>query len=205
MAEKTEPQRRRRPRSDARRNHDRLLAEADAVFRQQGTDASLESIARRAGVAIGTLYAHFLNRRALIGSLLRERNQALFEHGEHLLTQPAPAQALTSWVHAVVEHAAAYQGLTAILADGLDDQESELHASCVRMTDISDRLIANARSAGTLRQDVTGADIFALMNAAAWTREHMSPKQADRLVALTMGGMRHLHADDRVRLTSGAG
>lgn len=180
---------RRKPRADARRNKDRLLAEADAVFRQDGTDASLESVARRAGVAIGTLYGHFPSRRALIGSLLSERNQALFDHGQELLTGSAPAQALIRWVHAVVEHAAAYQGLAAVLADGLDDRESELHASCVRMTDISDRLIVNAREAGALRRDVAGADIFALMNAAAWTREHMPPEQADRLVALAMDGM----------------
>ncbi|WNI20562.1 helix-turn-helix domain-containing protein [Streptomyces sp. ITFR-16] len=184
----TEPPRR-RPRADARRNRDRLLAEADEVFRQDGTGAPLEAVARRAGVAIGTLYGHFPNRRALIGALLRARNQALFENGEALLADSSPTQALVRWVRAVVEHAAAYQGLAAVLADGLDDQESELHASCVRMTDIGDRLVANARTAGTLRRDVTGADIFALMNAAAWTREHMNPEQADRLVALTMDGM----------------
>ncbi|GAA1932793.1 TetR/AcrR family transcriptional regulator [Streptomyces durmitorensis] len=184
----TEPPRR-RLRADARRNRDRLLAEADAVFRQEGTDAPLDSVARRAGVAIGTLYGHFPNRRALVGSLLRERNQALFQHGQELLTSSPPAQALIRWVYAVVEHAAAYQGLAAVLADGLGDQESELHASCVRMTDISDQLIANARAVGALRRDVTGADIFALMNAAAWTREHLPLEQADRLVALTMDGM----------------
>lgn len=185
---KSEPSRR-KPRADARRNKERLLAEADAVFRQEGTGASLESIARRAGVAIGTLYGHFPNRRALIGSLLRERNQTLFEHGEELLTHRAPAEALLQWVHAVVEHAAAYQGLAAVLADGMDDGESELHASCVRMTEISDQLIVKAREAGALCRDVTGADIFTLMNAAAWTREHMVHEQADRLVALAMNGM----------------
>ncbi|XVQ12731.1 TetR/AcrR family transcriptional regulator [Spirillospora sp. CA-255316] len=180
---------RRRPRADARRNYERLLAEADAAFREQGTDASLEGIARRAGVAIGTLYGHFPNRRALVGALLRERNEALFERGRHLLAGPDPVRALTDWVHAVVEHAAAYQGLAALLAGGLDDQESELHASCVRMNEISDQLIAGVRSAGALRQDVTGADIFTLMNAAAWTRERMPAQHADRLLRLAMDGM----------------
>lgn len=181
--------RQRRPRADARRNRDRLLAEADAVFRQEGTGAPLVSVARRAGVAIGTLYGHFPNRRALIGSLLRERNEALFEYGQVLRTSSAPRQALTRWVHAVVEHAAAYQGLAAVFADGLDDPDSELHSSCVRMNDISDALIVNARADGTLRGDVTGVDVFALMNAAARTREHLPPEQADRLVALTLDGM----------------
>ncbi|MFD7864619.1 TetR/AcrR family transcriptional regulator [Streptomyces sp. NPDC059783] len=181
----TEPPRR-RPRADARRNRDRLLAEADAVFREQGTDASLEGIARRAGVAVGTLYGHFPTRRALVSALLSDRTRSLLERGQRLLTE-VPPQALIQWVHLVVEHAAAYQGLAAVLADGMDDEASELHASCVRMTETSERLIA--RAAGALRRDVTGADVFALMNAAAWTREHMSPAQADRLVALTLDGM----------------
>ncbi|MGW1225152.1 TetR/AcrR family transcriptional regulator [Streptomyces sp. NPDC002530] len=182
----TEPPRR-RPRADARRNRDRLLVEADAVFREQGTDAALEGVARRAGVAIGTLYGHFPTRRALVSALLSDRTRSLLEHGQRLLTDVPPPQALTQWVHAVVEHAAAYRGLAAVLAGGLDDEASELHASCVRMTETSERLIA--RAAGALRRDVSGADVFALMNAAAWTREHMGPAQADRLVALTLDGM----------------
>ncbi|EIV92070.1 TetR/AcrR family transcriptional regulator [Frankia sp. QA3] len=179
----------RRPRADARRNRERLLAEADAVFRAQGTNASLEGIARRAGVAIGTLYAHFPNRRALLGTLLRQRNEALFDRGADLLDQPSPAAALTAWVHAVIAHAAAYQGLAAMLAEGVDDEASELHQSCVQMTDIGDRLIARARQAGALRRDATGVDIFALMNAAAWIAEQMSAEQAGRLVDLAMDGL----------------
>ncbi|WP_067490188.1 TetR/AcrR family transcriptional regulator [Actinomadura hibisca] len=182
--------RRRRPRADAQRNRDKLLAEADAVFRQEGTNASLEGIARRAGVAVGTLYGHFPNRRALIGALLRERNQELFARGEELLAAPDAEDALTRWVYAVVEHAAAYQGLAAVLADSMDDEESELRASCLRMTEIGDQLIAKACAAGVLREDVTSADVFALMNAAAWTREHLPVEQADRLVELTLAGMR---------------
>ncbi|WP_131764660.1 TetR/AcrR family transcriptional regulator [Candidatus Protofrankia californiensis] len=180
---------RRRLRADAQRNHDRLLVEADAAFREQGTNASLEGIARRAGVAIGTLYAHFPTRRSLIGALLRQRNNTVFDRGEELLAHPSAAVALTAWVRAVIEHAAAYQGLAAMLAEGVDDQASELHQSCVQMTDIGDRLIVKAREAGALRQDATGTDIFALMNAAAWISEQMSKEQADRLVDLTMGGL----------------
>ncbi|RSN41892.1 TetR family transcriptional regulator [Amycolatopsis sp. WAC 04197] len=178
----------RRPRADALRNRERLLAEADAVFREHGTDAPLESVARRAGVAIGTLYGHFPTRRALVGALLRERNEALFEAGDTLRDQ-APGEALRRWVDLVVAHAATYRGLAAMLADGADDEASELYASCARMADIGERLITRAVTAGVVRADVTGADIFALMNAGAWTREHASAEQAARLVAYTIGGM----------------
>ncbi|SNQ47899.1 Transcriptional regulator, tetR family [Frankia canadensis] len=180
---------RRRPRADARRNRERLLTEAEAAFREQGTGTSLEAVARRAGVAIGTLYAHFPSRDALVAAVLRERNGALFEHGEALFAQPEPAPALAAWVAAVVEHAAAYQGLAGMLAAGAGDERSELHASCARMNDIGDRLIGRARAAGALRQDATSADIFALMNAAAWIAEQTSREQADRLVRLTLRGL----------------
>ncbi|WP_433468944.1 hypothetical protein [Spirillospora sp. CA-128828] len=65
----------------------------------------------------------------------------------------------------------------------------ELREACLRMADLGDRLVARAREAGALRQDAAGADIFALMNAAAWISEHMSKEQADRLVNLTMNGL----------------
>ncbi|MFG2824891.1 TetR/AcrR family transcriptional regulator [Kitasatospora sp. NPDC048365] len=176
---------RRRPRADARRNRERLLAEADATFRSEGTGASLEAVARRAGVAIGTLYGHFPTRTALIAALLDERNQALFAHGDELTHHPDPAAALAEWIRSVVRHAAAYQGLAAQLASGAD----ELHDSCLRMTAIGDRLTDRARAAGALRGDTTGADVFTLMNAAAWTREHDTPAQADRLLDLTLAGI----------------
>jgi AcrR family transcriptional regulator len=175
----------RKPRADARRNYERLLSEADAVFAEQGTDASLEAVARRAGVAIGTLYGHFPNRRALVGALLRERNEELFETGEDLLAAPQAAQALRRWIDLVVTHAASYQGLAALFADGAED---ELHESCVRMTGIGERLVRRAIEAGEVRADLTGEDVFTLMNAAAWTREHGTAGQAERLVDLTVRG-----------------
>ncbi|SDM31960.1 TetR/AcrR family transcriptional regulator [Allokutzneria albata] len=178
----------RRPRADARRNHDRLLAEADAVFREQGTSASLEGIARRAGVAIGTLYGHFPNRRALVGAVLRERNEALFDAGEALAGE-APEEALRRWVDLVVGHAATYRGLAELLVDGVDDEASELHASCARMADIGEQIVSRAIKVGAVRPDVTGADVFALMNAGAWTREHASEEQAARLVSYTIDGL----------------
>ncbi|CAM5691902.1 hypothetical protein SANTM175S_07071 [Streptomyces antimycoticus] len=58
-------------RADARRNYERLLAEARTAFTRHGTDASLEDIARRAGVGIGTLYRHFPNRTALMGAVFQ--------------------------------------------------------------------------------------------------------------------------------------
>ncbi|MEV4578370.1 helix-turn-helix domain-containing protein [Nonomuraea jabiensis] len=178
----------RRPRADARRNYERLLAEADAAFREQGVESSLEGIARRAGVAIGTLYGHFPSRRALIGALLRDRNAALFELGDRLLAGSAP-DALAAWVRAATAHAATYRGLAALIAGGLDDEASELHASCVRMAGIGERLVARGRESGALRADASGADVTALTSAAAWLHEQVSPAAADRHITVTLDGL----------------
>ncbi|NUO57797.1 MAG: TetR/AcrR family transcriptional regulator [Hamadaea sp.] len=177
------------PRADAQRNYERLLAAAETAFREHGVDAPLERIARSAGVAIGTLYGHFPNRRALLGALLRERNETLFELGDRLLTSSA-SEGLEQWIRAVVEHAAAYQGLAAELVGGADDEASELHASCVRMMEIGEGLTARAREAGEIRADVGGQDVFALMNAAAWLREAGSAAEADRMLGFALAGMR---------------
>jgi AcrR family transcriptional regulator len=182
----TAPQRRTR-RADSQRNYDKLFAAAELAFVEQGIDASLEGIARRAGVAVGTLYGHFPNRLALVNALLVDRNDKLFDYGDRLLEHPSAVAALESWILAVVNHAATYSGLAGLLVVGLQDEASELHESCLRMTSIGEVLVAKA--SGALRTDVTAADVFALINAAAWVREQMSPEQADRLVRITMAGL----------------
>jgi AcrR family transcriptional regulator len=182
--------RQRRPRADARRNYERLLAEAAAAFLAHGTDAPLEAIARQAGVAIGTLYGHFPTRRALVSAVLRDRNDALFQLGDRLLAEPAGLAALTDWMRAATRHAAAYQGLALMLADSAGNEQSELHESCLRMADLTEQLTARARDAGVLRSGVTGADVDALISAAAWTAERTSAENADRLLDLAFDGLR---------------
>ena len=186
----TAPSRPRRPRADARRNYERLLAEADAAFRTQGTDAPLEAIARQAGVAIGTLYGHFPTRRALVAGVLRDRNVAILGLGGRLLVEPSARQALTHWMRAVTRHSAAYRGLALMLAEGTGNEQSELHESCARMADLTEKLTARARDAGVVRRGVTGADVSALISAAAWTAERTSLAEADRLVDLAFDGLR---------------
>lgn len=183
----------RRPRADAQRNHDRILAEADEVFREQGTGASLEKIARQAGVAIGTLYGHFPNRRALCAALLRERHTALFEFGDQLPRQGSELDALARWMRAVTVHAAAYRGLATLLMESLDDEASELHEACGRMAAITEALLHTAREAGAVRVDVTAADVHALMNAAAWMREQVQEDTAEHLLDLMVNGLRPGH------------
>src|ERR1700758_251439 len=93
----------RRPRADAVRNRERVLEAAKVVFSAGGPDASLEAVAKRAGVGIGTLYRHFPTREALFEAVYRREVDQLAELAERLATEAAPVDALRRWLHANVQ------------------------------------------------------------------------------------------------------
>ena len=106
----------RKPRSDAVRNRERVLEAAKAVFSAGGSDASLEAVAKRAGVGIGTLYRHFPTREALFEAVYRREVDELSELAEQLKSTASPVDALRSWLHSNVELVATKKGMIAALA-----------------------------------------------------------------------------------------
>jgi len=180
----------RRMRADARRNYERLLAEAEVGFRERGTEASLEEIARRAGVSIGTLYGHFPTRQALLEAMLREHIDRLVATADELLTHPSPGEALAQWAHATATQMSPYRGLATSLLHGLKDEDSALYRACQQMTAAGERLLERARAAGLVRAEAGAADMFALISAAAWVREQVPAEQGDRLLAFMLDGLR---------------
>src|SRR5579862_9001070 len=106
----------RKPRADSVRNRERLLEAAKAVFSVGGPDASLEAVARRAEVGIGTLYRHFPTREALFEAVYRHEVEQLADLAEPLQTAVAPAEALRRWLHAIVALVATKKGMSAALA-----------------------------------------------------------------------------------------
>src|SRR6266700_515272 len=106
----------RRPRADAVRNRERLQEAAKAVFSAGGPDASLEAVARRAGVGIGTLYRHFPTREALFEAVYRREVEQLGELAEQLKTEAQPVEALRRWLRSNVEFVGTKQGMTTALA-----------------------------------------------------------------------------------------
>src|ERR1700684_4449202 len=106
----------RKPRADAIRNRERVLEAAKAVFSAGGPEASLEAVAKRAGVGIGTLYRHFPTREALFEAVYRREVQQLSELAEQLKTEAAPVEALRRWLRANVEFVATKKGMSAALA-----------------------------------------------------------------------------------------
>ncbi|MEV8321397.1 helix-turn-helix domain-containing protein [Streptomyces sp. NPDC059900] len=187
------PQKRPRlKRADARRNYDRLLAEARAAFAEHGTDASLEDIARHANVGIGTLYRHFPNRHALMSAVFEEAVSDLLDRSRALLEDPHPCSALVTWLRAIITHAGEYRGLSRALMSASHDDSSALSRCSRPMREAGTALLVRAQQAGAVRHGVSIGDLMQLTNAIALAAEETpdEPELADRLLMLTLRGLK---------------
>src|SRR3954468_24555912 len=150
----------RKPRADAVRNRDRVLEAAKAVFSAGGSDASLEAVAKRAGVGIGTLYRHFPTREALFEAVYRREVDQLSELAEQLKGAPEPLDALRRWMKANVELVATKKGMISALALAVQ-ASSELYAySFDRLTKAIGTLLDRAVAAGEIRADLGPEDLL---------------------------------------------
>jgi AcrR family transcriptional regulator len=150
----------RKARADAVRNRERLLKAAADIFSVGGPDASLEAVAKRAGVGIGTLYRHFPTREALFEAVYRREVDQLSELAERLTNESEPVEALRRWLHANVRLVATKKGMVAALALAAH-RPSELHAySADRLTKAVGSLLDRAAKAGEIRTDITPEDLL---------------------------------------------
>jgi AcrR family transcriptional regulator len=150
----------RRPRADAIRNRERVLEAAKAVFSAGGPDASLEAVAKRAGVGIGTLYRHFPTREALFEAVYHREVQQLTELAEQLKTEAEPVDALRRWMQSNVEFIATKKGMLAALALVVHGS-SELYAHTFeRLTKAVRALLERAVAAGEMRADISPEDLL---------------------------------------------
>lgn len=148
------------PRADSIRNRERVLEAAKAVFSAGGPDASLEAVARHAGVGIGTLYRHFPTREALFEAVYRHEVEQLAELAETLKTGAEPVEALRCWLRANVEFVATKKGMSAALALAAHSS-SELSAySSDRLTKAVGGLLERAIAAGDVRADISPGDLL---------------------------------------------
>ncbi|MEW2162605.1 TetR/AcrR family transcriptional regulator [Streptomyces sp. NPDC007084] len=169
-------------RADARKNRDHLLTVAGVVVAEQGAEASLRDIARRADMGLATLLRHFPTREALLVALLRTSFDELTAKADELETSSSPEDALASWLRDCVTWTTTYRGVTELMAAAINDPESALHASCVTLRAAGARLLTRAQAAGAARDDMDGTDLFALVAALAWLGDQPSlAPRADRL------------------------
>lgn len=177
-------------RADARKNRDHLLAVAGSAITEQGVEVSLRDIARRADVGLATLLRHFPTREALLEALLRTSFEELTARADELETANPPEDALVSWLHDCVAWTTEYRGVTELMAAAIDDPASALHAACTTLRAAGSRLLTRAQSAGGVRDDIDGADLFALIAALAWLGDQPSlAARADHLFDVVAGAI----------------
>jgi len=193
----------RKPRADAARNRERVLEAAKAVFSSGGPEASLEAVAKRAGVGIGTLYRHFPTREALFEAVYRREVEQLSELAEQLKSDASPVDALRRWLRSNVEFVATKKGMAAALALAAHGM-SELHAySSDRLTRAVGALLERAVAAGEIRPGVEPADMLrALVGMCYMNNQPGWQASVLRLLDIFVDGLR-VRADVRSRPAAG--
>lgn len=189
----TAPAQPRRLRADAARNRESILAAATDLFAEAGTDASLEEVARRAGVGIGTLYRHFPTRAALIEQVYREGVTRLCATAGDLLERLPVEQAIEEWVLSFAEYAGRKRDTAAALRSALgDDSENVFSDTRAELTATADRLFNAAHEAGVIRGDVKPMDVLhAVVGVCSANPSAKDPEATKRMLRIVLDGLRY--------------
>jgi AcrR family transcriptional regulator len=189
----------RRPRADAVRNRERVLAAAKAVFSAGGPEASLEAVAKKAGVGIGTLYRHFPTRQDLFEAVYRREVQQLVELAEELQNaQHAPVDALRRWLRSNVEFVATKKGMSAALALTVQGSSDLAAFTFDRLTKAVGALLDRAGAAGEIRSDISPEDLLRALVGMCYMHDQPGwQKSVIRLVDVFVDGLRVQSKADR--------
>jgi AcrR family transcriptional regulator len=176
-------------RADARRNREMITAAAADLFLRDGADASLEEIARRAGVGSATLHRHFPTRKNLLETVYLDHVQDLCNAAESLAAGRSPAEALTAWLQLVAARATVNNGLAAAMAAGDDGAPAGLQSCHAMVAAAGNTLLQHAIRSGTIRPDIDIRDLLALVNALARAGNGDIPQGESRLLNLALTGI----------------
>jgi AcrR family transcriptional regulator len=176
-------------RADARRNYEKLLTAAADAFAENGTATSLEDIARRADVGIGTLYRHFPTRQALLEAVYLDEVEEISRKANDLVDLE-PWEALVTWLRQFVRYAATKRALADEMMNTMD-AEAPVFVSCrTAITAAGDLLLERAQKAGVVRPDTNFTDVGRMVAGIASIRT-VDPGQIDRILDVALDGLRY--------------
>jgi AcrR family transcriptional regulator len=187
----------RRLRADGQRNRERLTEVAKLAFAELGADVSLDEIARRAGVGIGTLYRHFPTRDAIIEAVYRREVEQLAGSAARLLASLPPGEALHEWMRLFVDYIATKKVMASAIG-AIVASTPELYASSVgQITNAMVLLVDRASAVGDIRPNVDPNDLLRAL--VGFTYGNTSPgwqASALRLIDILIDGLRPPHPAD---------
>jgi AcrR family transcriptional regulator len=176
-------------RTDALRNHERLLAAARAVYAAQGVDASLKDVAQRAGLGVGTVYRHFPTREALQEAVLSDHLETLRERAVQLAGASSPADALITWLGEFITHFTEYRGLARAFLPTIYDKATPLGRACADMRAAGATLLEQAQRDGVVRADLEMGTLLRLVSGIAMATDD-APDLAATLLPWLIDGVR---------------
>jgi AcrR family transcriptional regulator len=181
----------RKPRADSARNRQLLIDAAKAGFSEFGLNVSLEEIARRAGVGIGTLYRHFPSREAVVEAVYRREVEQLAEAVPQLLETSPAGEALHKWMHLFVDYIATKRLIAPSLA-AATGRSSSLYASSVELiTRAITTLVKRAVASGDVRKDIDPSDLLRALIGVSYGNPDVGwQASARRLIDILMDGLR---------------
>jgi AcrR family transcriptional regulator len=175
-------------RADARRNYDKVIAAARSAFTESGAETSLEGIARRAGVGIGTLYRHFPNRQALLEAVYVEE-VARFCSSASDLDGLGPWDAFATWIEGLVDYMATKMALANELFNYVDHGAPVFTACRASLFAAGEPLLERAQQAGAVRRDVDVAEVIQLIGGITKI-QGAEPEQIRHLLSIALDGLR---------------
>ena len=193
MATKRSKSHARKPRADAERNRDRVLEVAKDAFTRSGPDASLDDIAKQAGVGPGTLYRHFPSREALIEAVYRTEVEKLAAAERNLAETMPPIEALRAWMLLFVDYIATKKIISAALNTLVGDPKRVFGASYNQVWEAMRALVKRAVKSGDIRKDLDPIDLLrALIGVSNVSTSPDWQQSARRLVEILISGARPL-------------
>jgi AcrR family transcriptional regulator len=179
----------RKPRADSARNRQLLIDAAKAGFSGVGLDVSLEEIARRAGVGIGTLYRHFPSREAIVEAVYRREVEHLAEAVPQLLQTSPAGEALHKWMHLFVDFIATKRIIAPSLAAAAVRTSTPTSAELI--TSAISTLVKRAIASGDVRKDIDPSDLLRAMLGVSYGNPDAGwEASARRLIDILMDGLR---------------
>lgn len=176
-------------RADAQRNQERLVAAAREVFAKYGGDASMEAIAKQAGVGVGTLYRHFPRRIDVVEAVYRTDVDQLVSTAHQVVEELEPWPALVAWMRAFVRYAIGKRTFLNELHEAFERNPQLRVASRERIDKAVDLVLAPAQLAGVVREDIDGRDVMQLIGAMCMSAT-LSEDQSERLLGVVLDGLR---------------
>jgi AcrR family transcriptional regulator len=176
-------------RADARRNYERLVVAARDVFAQSGVEASMEAIAKQAGVGIGTLYRHFPTRIDIVEAVYVTDVDQLVETAERLVAASDPWSAVVGWLEAFVRYAQTKRTLLSELHEAFEKNPQLKSVSRGRIEGALRMVLDPARRAGVVRTDIDESDLMQLLSSICMSPTVTAP-QSERLLVMIQDGLR---------------